>query len=242
MQPIQIAMWSGPRNVSTALMRSFSSRPDTEVVDEPLYAAYLEATGLDHPGRSEILRAQAREWPAAVAALHALAADDRPLRYAKHMTHHLLPGMDREWIWPMRNAFLIRDPAEVLASYARVIAEPTLEDLGLPLQRELFDGVHEETGRVPPVVDAKDLLSDPAHVLERLCDALEIDYTPAMLRWSAGPHPSDGCWAPHWYERVWASEGFAPYRPKTKALPERLQPLAAQCRPYYNHLFEHRII
>ena len=239
MEVIRIAMWSGPRNVSTALMRSFSSRSDTDVVDEPLYAAYLAETGLDHPGREEILATYPTAWAEAVAALE--ADTTQPVQYAKHMTHHLLPSMDRGWIPRMRNAFLIRNPDEVLASYTQVIAEPTLEDLGMPQQQELFDLVRAETGAIPPVVDARDLLEDPPRVLAALCERLGLPFEDRMLNWSAGPHPRDGCWAPHWYAKVEASTGFGPYRPKDAPLDERLQPLAARCRPYYDHLHAHRI-
>ncbi len=241
MEPTRVAMWSGPRNVSTALMRSFSSRADTVVVDEPLYAAYLYETGLEHPGREEILRSYPTDWRDAVEGLLAPLPDGTFVSYQKHMAHHLLPTMARDWVFSLRNAFLIRDPREVLASYAKVIAEPTLEDLGLPQQLELFERVQDRVADVPPVVDAKDLLEDPPAMLARLCEALGIPYDAAMLSWPRGPHASDGCWAPHWYANVWASTGFAPYAPKTEPLPERLQRLAERCAVYYDKLHIHRI-
>ena len=241
MEPKRVAMWSGPRNVSTALMRAFSSRADTVCVDEPLYAAYLHETGIEHPEREEILRTYPTDWRAAVDLLGAPLPAGKSVHYQKHMTHHLLPTVERAWIERLENAFLIRNPREVLASYSRVIAEPTPKDLGLPQQVELFDRVRAQAGAPPPVVDAEDLLRDPEGILALLCARLGLEFDPAMLRWASGPHQTDGCWAPQWYANVWASAGFAPYRPKTEPLPARLEPLADRCRPYYAHLHEHRV-
>jgi sulfotransferase family protein len=229
-------MWSGPRNISTAMMRSWGARADCVVVDEPFYAFYLAQTGLDHPGRDEIVLSQPTEW-ATVA--HQLTSD--PLHdgagvyYQKHMTHHLLPDIDRSRLAGLRHAFLIRDPAEVLTSYAKVRAEPTLEDLGLPQQVELY----ERFGG--PVVDARDVVTDPAAILRALCAAIGVPYDPAMLSWPAGPQVCDGVWAPHWYDRVWRSTGFSPYRPPDEDVPTHLQPLLDRCRPYYDALAPRRL-
>lgn len=232
---VRIAMWSGPRNLSTALMRSFENRADCSVVDEPLYAAYLDQTGLDHPGRDDILASQSTDWRVVLDQLTSgpLAT---PLEYQKHMTHHLLPGIDRGQLDGLRHAFLIRDPERVLTSYAKVREEPTLDDLGLPQQVELF----ETYGG--PVVDAADVLRDPRSILTRLCAALGIDFDDAMLSWPAGPRDTDGVWAPHWYAGVEASTGFAPYSPGSgDPLPERLWPLLEECRPYYDALAPYRL-
>jgi Sulfotransferase domain len=232
----RIAMWSGPRTVSTALMRAWENRPDTVVADEPLYAFYLDRTGLDHPGRPEVLRSQPADW---AVVLRALATGPLPagrtVFYAKHMTHHLLPEVDRAALAPLRHAFLIRDPAELLASYARVRAEPTLDDLGLWQQAEIF----EQFGG--PVLDSRDLLERPEPMLRALCTALEVPFCPAMLSWPAGPRPTDGVWAPYWYESVWRSTGFGPYRPPGTPLPARLARLAGQCRPYYERMYARRL-
>jgi hypothetical protein len=228
-------MWSGPRNLSTAMMRSFGNRPDFTVVDEPLYAHYLAETGLDHPGRDEVIASQPTDWREVCAAL-CDGPVPTPLEYQKHMTHHLLPGIDRAALNALRHAFLIRDPERVLTSYAKVREEPTLEDLGLPQQVELF----ERYGG--PVVDAADVLRDPAATLRALCSALGIEFDEAMLSWPAGPRDTDGVWAPHWYAGVEASTGFAPYSPGSgDPLPDHLQPLLERCRPYYDALAPYRL-
>ncbi|MGB0102399.1 MAG: HAD family hydrolase [Nocardioides sp.] len=230
---IRIAMWSGPRNLSTALMRSFENRADCSVVDEPLYAAYLVASGLDHPGREEVIASQPTD-PAAVVAALVEGPLATPVQYQKHMTHHLLPAFAHERLGALAHAFLVRDPERVLTSYAKVRQEPTLEDLGLPQQLELF----ETYGG--PVIDAADVLREPRTTLALLCDALGIGFDDAMLSWPAGPRDTDGVWAPHWYAGVEASTGFAPYSPGSgDALPERLAPLLERCRPYYEAMAAH---
>jgi hypothetical protein len=224
----RVAMWSGPRNISTAMMRSFGARADTVVVDEPLYAHYLDVTGIDHPGRAEILASQPRRWQDVAAAL--TGPVPFPVFYQKHMTHHLLPTIGREWLGALHHAFLIRDPAHVVASYSRVRGEPTLDDLGYPQQAEIF----RRYGG--PVVDAADVLRDPAGTLSRLCDALGIGFDPAMLSWPPGPRTTDGVWAPHWYAAVESSTGFAPYDPSPVEVPARLRPLVEAAQPYYDEL------
>lgn len=232
----RVAMWSGPRTVSTALMRAFEHRADCAVVDEPLYAAYLAATGLDHPGRDEVLASQPTDWRQVLAALTAGPVPAGVhVQYQKHMAHHLLPGMDLAALAGLRHAFLVRDPAEVVVSYAAVRAEPTLADLGLAQQLALF----ERYGG--PVVDARDLLDRPEPTLRALCAALDLRFDPDMLAWPAGPRDTDGVWAPYWYAGVRASTGFAPYRPPAGPVPDRLQPLVDRCRPLYDTLAAHRI-
>jgi hypothetical protein len=230
-------MWSGPRTVSTAMMRAWENRPDTVVVDEPLYAYYLAATGLDHPGRDQVIASQPTAWPRVLAGL---ADDPLPpgvtIAYAKHMTHHVLPAVDRSAFAPFRHAFLIRDPRSLLASYARVRSAPTLADLGLRRQADLF----EEFGG--PVIDSADLLAAPEASLRALCSALGVPFSPAMLSWPAGPRPSDGVWAPHWYDSVWRSTGFTPVAPGPPPdLDPALEPLLGQCLPYYERLRRNKI-
>ncbi|HEX9355819.1 MAG TPA: hypothetical protein VF933_18605 [Streptosporangiaceae bacterium] len=230
-EPARIAMWSGPRTVSTALMRAWENRPDTVVADEPLYAFYLDRTGIAHPGREQVIASQPTSWQTVIRQLTAESLPaGRTVSYAKHMTHHLLPEVDREALAPLRHAFLIRDPRELLASYARVRDTPTLDDLGLWQQAEIF----ERFGG--PVIDARDLLEQPEAVLRALCAALGVPFTAAMLSWPAGPRESDGVWAPHWYGSVWRSTGFGPYHPPDHALPPRLAALADQCQPFYQRL------
>jgi hypothetical protein len=236
---IRIAMWSGPRNISTAMMRSFENRPDCEVADEPLYAAYLEATGIDHPMRDEVLAAQPREWRAALAALDAIEA---PIVYEKHMTHHMLPHVGLDWLATRRNAFLIRDPEEVLASYATRRANATLEDIGIVRQRELFEHVAERLGHAPPVLAGADVLADPRRALTALCAALGIPFREEMLSWPAGPRASDGVWAPAWYDAVERSTGFAkPERQTYPPLPDALRRIADAARAHYEALAAHRL-
>jgi hypothetical protein len=228
---IRIAMWSGPRTVSTALMRAWENRPDTVVADEPLYAFYLDRTGLAHPGRDEVIASQPTRWPTVIRELTtAPLPEGRTVFYGKHMTHHLLPEVDRDALAPLRHAFLIRDPRELLASYARVRATPTLDDLGIWQQAEIF----ERFGG--PVIDSRDLLERPGAVLRGLCAALGVPFTAAMLSWPPGPRETDGVWAPHWYGSVWRSTGFGPYHPRDQALPPRLAALADQCQPFYQRL------
>ena len=230
-------MWSGPRTLSTALMRSFGNRPDTVVVDEPLYGYYLAATGIAHPGRDEILASMPVRWPEVI---EWLTSGPLPggatICYHKHMTHHLLPEVDRDALAGLRHAFLIRDPRRLLASYAKVREAPALADLGLEQQVEIF----RRFGG--PVIDAADLAARPRAVLTALCDALGIAFDPAMLSWPAGPRPTDGVWGRYWYARVWASTGFAPEPERAgPALPPGLEPLAERCRPYYDELAAHRL-
>jgi len=219
------------------MMRAWENRRDTVVFDEPLYAYYLSSTGLDHPGRDEVIASQPTSWRAVVTAL---ADDPLPagvtIAYAKHMTHHILPDVDLGTFAPFRHAFLIRDPRSLLASYARVRSAPTLSDLGLRQQAGLF----EEFGG--PVIDSADLLAAPEAALRALCTALGVPFDASMLSWPAGPRASDGVWAPHWYDSVWRSTGFVPVTPgPPPALDPALEPLLEQCLPYYEKLRKTRI-
>ena len=240
-EPVRIAMWSGPRNLSTALMRAWENRPDTAVIDEPLYGHYLKATGIDHPGRDAIIAAMECDWRRIAKALLAPPPPGRSIVYQKHMTHHLLPGIDRGWLDGLANAFLIREPRAVLASYVRTRERVSLDDIGLPVQVDLFEHVCRRTGRTPPVIDAADVLRDPAGTLGLLCEALGVPFSRRMLAWSPGPRPTDGVWAPHWYASVEASTGFAPYRPHAAELPADLEALAHAAMPHYRRLAEARL-
>jgi hypothetical protein len=234
-------MWSGPRNISTALMRSWESRDDTFVCDEPLYAHYLSRTNVGHPGREEVLAAQETDWREVVEYLTGDIPGGKSVFYQKHMAHHLLPGMDRGWVRSVTNAFLIRDPREMLTSLIRVTPSPTVEDTGLPQQRELFERLREESGVAPPVLDAKDILDNPRGVLDALCATLAVPFQEAMLSWQAGPRETDGVWAKFWYGAVEKSTGFQPYTPKTDPVPERLRAVYEECRVSYDKLYEHRL-
>ncbi|HYD64036.1 hypothetical protein [Azospirillum sp.] len=241
--PIRIAMWSGPRNISTAMMRAWENRPDTAVVDEPFYAVYLAQTGLDHPGRDAVLASQPTDWRAVAAALaEDPVPDGRPVFYQKHMTHHMVSTVGLEWTGRVRNAFLIRDPAEVVASYVQRRGSVDLADIGVERQAELFDREADRTGRAPPVVDARDVLTDPAAVLAKLCAALGVPFTEAMLRWPPGRRATDGVWAPHWYASVEASTGFAAPPPRAPELSGELARVAEAARPYYERLHRWRLV
>jgi len=240
---IRIAMWSGPRNISTAMMRSFGTRRDTVVIDEPFYAAYLARTGLDHPMRADVLAAQPEDWREVVAQLLAPLPAGRTVHYQKHMTHHMLPEIGRDWLTHCQHAFLIRSPAAVLASYVQKRAEVSLLDIGLPQQVEIFEQVSAMLGQPAPVIDSDDVLANPEAVLTQLCAALGIAFQPDMLHWPAGRRDSDGVWAPAWYDAVERSTGFAAplgSKPETP-LTDALRDLAEQAQPYYEMLARYRI-
>lgn len=241
---LRLAMWSGPRNVSTALMRSWGNREDTVVVDEPFYAHYLAVTGLAHPGRDEVLRHQEQDWRRVVEQLSRPLPPAARIQYQKQMSHHLLPGMGREWLAQATHAFLIRDPRSMVASLGVRLGEFDLLETGLPQQVEIFELALARTGRPPPVVDAADLLRRPEPVLRALCEALGVPFSPRMLWWPPGRRDTDGVWAPHWYDRVERSTGFeAPAADDATptALPPRLAAIEAQCRPLYERLREHSL-
>lgn len=235
-------MWSGPRNISTALLRAFENRADAAVVDEPLYAFYLERTGKRHPGREAILASQPRDWRVVLERLLGPVPGGRAVFYQKHMAHHLLDEVERASLAGLEHAFLIRDPARMLVSLDRVTPDPELEDTGLPQQLELFRRERERTGRTPPVLDSDDVLADPRGLLGRLCTAWAIPFDEAMLAWPPGPRATDGVWAPHWYAAVLRSSGFEPPRRAPVAFPARLQPLLAACRPLYAELHASRLL
>jgi hypothetical protein len=232
---VRLAVWSGPRNISTALMRSWENRPDCRVVDEPLYAYFLLETGLEHPGRNEVIAAGETSWQAVVADLTA-AVDD--VYYQKHMAHHLIPQLPREWIDSLANVLLIRDPTEVVASYLRLRGDVAEADIGLVRQNELY----EQLGGAVPVIDSADFLRRPEAYLRWLCEHVGVEFTESMLRWPAGPRESDGVWARYWYDSVLASTGFEPYCPRHLELPEQAQKTVKICRPHYDRLHSVRLV
>ncbi len=244
MEPIRIAMWSGPRNISTAMLRSWGSRADTAVVDEPLYGFYLkERPEVDHPGRDEVIASMETDWQRVAAALTGPVPGEKAVWYQKHMAHHLLPQVEREWIGQLMNCFLIRDPARVLASLSKVMPNPGLRDLGLAQQVELFRAERIRIGRRPPVLDAADVLRDPGRVLAALCAALGIRFDTGMLTWAPGRRPTDGVWGKWWYREVEKTTGFTP---DVKGigeveLPPRLRGVYEECLPLYRELWEARL-
>jgi hypothetical protein len=238
-RPLTIAAWSGPRNISTAMMRAWEHRGDCAVTDEPLYAHYLAATGLDHPGRDDVIAAGDTDWRRVVAALTGPVPGGLALWYQKHMTHHLLPDIDTGWVHGLANVFLIRDPALVVASYVKSRANVEPADIGLVQQLQLFDEVAGRLGHAPPVIDAERFLRDPRTQLQTLCAALGVPFTDRMLAWPPGPRASDGVWAPHWYAAVWSSTGFEPPRERQVELDDRGRRVVDACRPAYERLLQH---
>ena len=241
---MRIAMWSGPRNISTALMRAWENRPDTFVWDEPFYAYYLLKTGRQHPGADEIIDHDENDWQKVVDRLLGDIPQGNAIFYLKQMTHHLLPEIDRGWIGKMTNCFLIRDPREMLTSYLKIehLSEPKLEDIGLPQQWEIFELVRNITGEVPPVLDSKDVLDHPRSMLEGLCARIGVDFYEEMFSWPAGSRETDGIWAKYWYAGVEQTTGFQPYKPKPDRVPDHLQKLLQRCLEIYNRLFEYRML
>jgi len=229
-------MWSGPRNISTAMMYSFANRSDTFASDEPLYAHYLRATGVTHPGAEEVIAAGETDWRAVVRHLTGDVPDGSGVWYQKHMCHHILEGMDLGWMASLRNCFLLRDPREVLLSLSRKTDAIDAWATGLPQQARLVAAVAEMTGEQPLLVHSRDLLLDPASKLKHMCELLGIPFDAAMLQWPTGPKDCDGVWATHWYDSVWASTGFAAYRPRDGELPDALRSVLEEVQPIYDQL------
>ncbi len=237
----RIAMWSGPRNLSTAMMRSFQSRADCAVSDEPLYAHYLNQTQIQHPGFEEIVRSQSTDWKTVTNILCGEIPDQHPIWYQKHMTHHFLENIEKEWLSNLSHAFLIRKPALVVASYAKTRSEVTLADLGFVQQTEIFRYVTDQLQQPPIVIDSDDILKNPARTLRKLCQKLDIQYTDAMLHWPAGKRKEDGVWAKTWYHNVEQSTGFAPWKEKKPQIPTAYQHLVEEAESHYRELWNHRI-
>lgn len=241
MKPLRLAIWSGPRNISTAMMRAWENRGDCAVVDEPLYAHYLAHTGLNHPGREAVIAAGETDWRKVAARLTGSVPEGKPIWYQKHMTHHLLSHIGREWLGELTHAFLIRDPREVLLSYVKSRPNVTAEDIGLLQQLEIFEDVGRRSGTTPPVIDAGEFLRDPERQLRALCARLGVDFTPRMLSWPAGARASDGVWAPYWYGTVLRSTGFEPYRDRDRRVPGAFRDVIDAVMPAYEALFAHRM-
>ncbi|THD76865.1 HAD family hydrolase [Thalassobius vesicularis] len=237
---MRIAMWSGPRNLSTAMMYSFGARSDCAVVDEPFYGPYLRMTGLDHPMRAEILASRPEGVEEVAASLTGSIPAQKPHFYQKHMTQHMIPGMPRAWMAEVVNVFLIRHPARVIASFGAKWDGFGLEDIGFTQQTELFDYV-QALGQVPVVVDSADIRRDPGGMLRKLCDAIGLAFDPAMLSWPKGGHPADGVWAAHWYGAVHGSTGFAPAEGALPELTGKAADLLEQALPHYERLAKIRL-
>jgi hypothetical protein len=237
----RIAMWSGPRNLSTALMRSFGSRSDTFVSDEPFYGCFLKDTGADHPMREEVIAALDCEWRSVMASLRRDPPGGAPIWYQKHMWHHMTGPIGYDDFSSFIHAFLIREPERMIASYLRKREAARFEDFGLERQAQFFEREADRLGHAPPVIDAHDVLTNPQSVLTRLCAALGIPWDMAMLSWPPGRRETDGIWAKHWYGAVESSTGFGPPETDHIELPDEAQRVADRCRPYYEQLAQERL-
>ncbi len=238
---MHLAMWSGPRNISTAMMRAFENRDDTVVMDEPFYAAYLHDTGLDHPMGAQILEHHETDWRQVIESCTAPPPEGIALVYQKQMTHHMLPSYGTDWMKPLRHCFLLREPAHVLMSYEKKRQQPTLEDIGLAQQVHLFNEISALTTVTPMVIDSADFLQQPRAYLEQLCAYAGVPFAKKMLSWPAGKRDSDGVWAEHWYNQVWTSTGFKPGRQTEVTLPAHLQVVYDQALPLYETLYQQRL-
>jgi len=234
-------MWSGPRNISTALMRSFENRPDTFVSDEPFYGYYLKNTDIDHPGKKEVLQSMETDWDKVATTIIGVPPNEEKVWYQKHMTQHNLPGVDLSWTSLVTNCFLIRDPKEVILSYSKKYDVTHANLLGYPQQVELYRLLTEENRVEPAIVDAKDILNNPRVILTQLCSVLGIPFSNDMLTWPAGPRNTDGIWSKYWYSSVEASTGYQPYTPSIEELPNELEDIYEECLVYYDTLHRKRI-
>ena len=241
MNAVIIAMWSGPRNISTAMMRSFENREDTFVSDEPFYAHYLKLTGIDHPMRKEVMETRNSDWDEVSQYLTGTIPQDKSVWYQKHMAQHNLPGVELDWTSRLTNCFLIRNPGEVILSYSKKYEITSVYQLGFPQQFKLYDQIEQDSGMSPIVIDSKDVLMNPKNMLQKLCEKLEVPFSDKMLSWSPGKRDSDGVWGQHWYGNVEKSTGFQAYQKKEEEMPKEYTEIYEECMNYYQQLFERRI-
>ena len=241
MDSVHIAMWSGPRNISSAMMRSFENRPDTTVTDEPFYAHYLVKTRIKHPLRKKIIQNSECNFDNIVTYLTGSIPDKKKIWYQKHMAHHNLPGMDIHWTENVTNCFLIRHPKEVILSYEKRFSIDSIDQLGYKQLCILFEFLKKETGKSPPVLDSRDILNHPREILNKLCDKIGISFMDQMLSWPSGRRKSDGMWGQYWYKNVEDSTGFQKYQEKNKILPDKLLSIFKESLSYFDKLYLHRI-
>ncbi len=240
MKETRIAMWSGPRNISTALMRSFDNRPDCFVTDEPLYGHFLMETGYNHPGREEILRSQKTNWSDVTVELCGAIPYHKSVWYQKHMAHHLTENIDFSWTKSLTNCFLIRHPKDVITSFVKKFELNSERQLGFAQQKELFDWLSSETDFTPPIIEAKEITKNPKQVLTWLCEKLNIDFFESMLSWKKGNRETDGIWAKYWYENVEESSGFMPLSQNKNDIPKQWETIYAESLEIYEYLLSKR--
>jgi hypothetical protein len=234
-------MWSGPRNISTALMRSFENREDTFVTDEPFYAHYLQHTSVDHPMRGKVIMSGNPNWDEVAEHLTGAIPNGKSVWYQKHMAQHNLQGVDLEWTDKLINCFLIRHPGEVILSYSKKYEITSIYQLGFPQQSELYNKIKHDTGRSPIVIDSKNILMNPINLLNKLCQKLEIPFSDKMLSWPLGKRDSDGVWGQYWYGNVEKSTGFKAYQKKDGKIPNKYAVIYEESLKYYQQLFERRL-
>ena len=234
-------MWSGPRNISTAMMYSFDNREDCHATDEPLYANFLMSTGTDHPGAKEVIANHETDLESVISQLLGPIPGRKEIWYQKHMCHHVMVDSDISWIEDLTNCFLIRHPREVLLSLSRITDSVDLMSTGLPQQIRIVEYVIEELGLEPQIIDSNEILEAPRELLGKLCDSVGINFDENMLSWSPGPRTCDGAWAKHWYESVWASSGFSPPSPREGELKPGLSEVLEEAMPLYLKLRDIRI-
>ena len=238
---IRIAMWSGPRNISTAMMRAWESRADTFVIDEPFYAYYLNETNLDHPGKEKVISEGELDVGKISNGLINDESGSCSVYYQKHITHHLLDSIDRSWMKSVKNCFLIRDPKDMILSYSKVHSDLNMHLLGIEEQYEIFEYVRDLTGEIPPVIDSKDVLTNPSDLLRKFCNKIGVIFSEEMLSWPRGARETDGNWGKYWYKNVVNSTGFNSYKPKTEEVSEKYRELYAECYLFYEKLYNLRI-
>ncbi len=232
----RICMWSGPRNLSTTMMRCFGGRSDTICTDEPFYATFLKATGLDHPMADEIIEAGDTDPKSVCSKLQQNTVSSSAYWYQKHMCHHMLEGIPRDFMDGAIHIFLIRDPRRVIASWIKKNPKLSFDEVAVKQQCDLYQYVSDRYG-VPPVIDTDDLLIDPRKYLKQLCSKIDIPWDEGMLKWNAGPHTEDGIWGKVWYDSVWRSTGFGPPAdPSLPGLSTEFTAIANQAMPYYNRM------
>jgi len=238
---VKIAMWSGPRNISTAMMYAFDNRVDCHATDEPLYANFLMSTGTHHPGAKVVMENHETDLDQVISQITGPIPGGNPIWYQKHMCHHVMDDSDISWIGGLTNCFLIRDPREVLLSLSKITDSIDLRSTGLPEQIRIVEYVTGELGLDPPILDSKEILENPSALLRKLCDSVGIKFDEKMLSWEPGPRNCDGIWAKYWYASVWASSGFAAPSPREGELSANLSEVLDEAMPLYHKLREIRI-
>ena len=240
-EPIRVAMWSGPRNISTAMMYSFDNRPDCYATDEPLYASYLLRSGVNHPGAEEVIRGNDADFEEVTSMLNGTVPEGKEIWYQKHMCHHVPRDSDLSWLAGLSNCFLIREPKEVILSLSKITSSIDLWSIGLPQQRRIIEHVTNNTGKIPPIIDSKDVLMEPEGMLRSLCQELGVEFMEEMTSWEPGPRSCDGNWAKYWYESVWQSSGFSKYSTSQEEIDYSLESVLEDAREIYLSLWGMRL-